>query len=322
MRSLQHFTPNRDGWHLALQQSWADDALRPDSYPVLIVPGYGMNSFIFGYHPRGTSLESALVDGGLEVWRVDLRAQGESRSIGGTDEYGLTDLAVTDLGAAIDAVLERTRTRARKVAIIGASLGGSLMFGHAALVQNHKIGLMVAVGAPVRWVKINPLLRIAFGSPTLAGLVRFKGTRQLAGAALPYVLRHTPWLLSIYMNPRYVDQSALEQLVQTVEDPNRHVNREIAQWIRDGDLVMRGVNVARSLKQVTQPLLSIVARADGIVPPETAGFAHTEVASADRQLVEVGHEDLRLAHADMFISDHALAQVFAPIRDFIVARPI
>ncbi len=321
MRSIQHFVPNHDGWHLALQQSWDEERFDPAGRPVLIVPGYGMNSFIFGYHPRGVSLEGALALGGLEVWRVDLRAQGDSRSVGGGEVFGLADLAVTDLGAAIDAVLERTRTRASSVAVIGASLGGTLMFTHAALVRRHKMGALVAVGAPVKWVKIHPLLRAAFGSPGLVGLVRFRGSRKLAGTLLPHVLKHTPWLLSVYMNPEHVDTSALAELVRTVEDPNRHVNREIAEWIRTGDLKVRGTHVSRALEHVRAPLLCVVAKADGIVPPETASFPYRVIGSDDRTLLEVGSETLRLAHADMFISNHAHESVFAPVRDWLVARP-
>ncbi|MBL9026548.1 MAG: alpha/beta fold hydrolase [Myxococcales bacterium] len=320
MKTVQHLVPNRDGWQLALTQTWDEAALRRDSRPVLIVPGYGMNSFIFGYHPRGTSLEGALAKGGLEVWRVDLRAQGQSRSVGGGDVYGLADLAITDLGAAIDAVLDRTNTAGTTAAIIGASLGGSLMFGHAAAVAHHKIGTMVSVGAPVRWVKIHPLLRAAFGSPRLVGLVRFRGSRQLAGALLPLVLKHTPWLLSVYMNPEHVDTSALTELVRTVEDPNRHVNREIAEWIRSSELVIRGTTVSQALASLRTPLLCVVAKADGIVPPETAAFPYHAIGSTDRTLLEVGSETLKLAHADMFISNHAHERVFAPVRDWLLER--
>lgn len=320
MRSVEHFIPNHDGWHLALTQTWDEATLRKDSRPVLIVPGYGMNSFIFGYHPRGTSLEGALAEGGLEVWRVDLRAQGSSRSVGGGDVYGLADLAVTDLGAAIDAVLDRTKTGASTAAVIGASLGGSLLFGHVAAVPHHKVGTMVSVGAPVRWVKIHPLLRAAFGSPRLVGLVRFRRSRELAAFFLPHVLAHTPWLLSVYMNPEHVDTSALKELVRTVEDPNRYVNREIAQWIRTRELVIRGATVSRALAGMSTPLLCVVAKADGIVPPETAAFPYHAIGSPDRTLLEVGTDTLKLAHADLFISNHAHERVFAPVRDWLLER--
>jgi len=320
MQSIQHFVDNGEGWQLALQQTWDAALLRRDRMPVLIVPGYGMNSFIFGYHPRGTSFERSLVEAGLEVWRVDLRAQGESRSIGGGDEYGLEDLALTDLGCAISGVLERTATSATQVSVIGASLGGTILFAHTLMVPEHRVGALVSMGGPVRWTKIHPLLRVVFSSPALAGMVRFKGTRQLARAVLPPLLKHTPWLLSIYMNPEHIDASAVDELTRTVEDPNRSINRQIAHWIANKDLVLRGTNLTHCLPRLRAPLLSVVANADGIVPRETALYPHHHVGSQERTILEVGNAELRLAHADMFISNHARDHVFTPIRDWLLAR--
>ncbi len=318
MRSLQHFIDNRDGWHLSLHQTWDPERLERGRRPVLIVPGYGMNSFIFSYHPRGISLEGFLAAAGLEVWRVDLRGQGESRSVGGGENFGLEDLAATDLGAAIDALLERTHTAASSVAVIGASLGGTIMFSHTALRPKHSIGAMVAIGSPVRWVEIHPAIRVAFGSPTLVGLVRLRGTRRIARVALPYLLEHTPWVLSLYMNPSHVDPGAVSELVRTVEDPNRYVNKQIAQWIRDKDLVLRGINVSESLLGLELPLLCVVANGDGIVPRATAEFSYRRIGSSDRTLLEVGSQDMRLAHADMFVSDEAQSRVYAPVRDWLL----
>jgi pimeloyl-ACP methyl ester carboxylesterase len=323
LRSLQHFVPNRDGWHLSAQQTWDPERLDPGSRPVLIVPGYGMNSFAFGYHPRGVSFEGTLAAAGLEVWRVDLRGQGDSTPVGGAKAdapFGLEDLATTDLAAVIDAVLERTRTSARSVSVIGASLGGTIAFSHLALTPNHRVAALVAMGSPVRWVRVHPLIRFAFGSPALAGLVRFRGTRALARAALPQVLEHVPWVLSLYITPGQFDHGAVSELVRTVEDPSRSINRQIAHWIRERDLVLRGVNVAEALRGVTTPLLCVLANGDGIVPAETARFCYEQVGSSDRELLVVGDRSLELAHADLFVSDDAEARVFAPVRDWLLAR--
>jgi pimeloyl-ACP methyl ester carboxylesterase len=209
MPTVTHAVDNGDGWTLSLFQT-SGDALVPSRRPVLIVPGYGMNSFIFSYHPQGASLESYLVDAGFEVWRADLRAQGDSRPDGGGDSerFGLADLAVTDLGAAIAAVLRHTRSTRDRVDVIGASLGGTIMFAHAVLVAEHRMASLVAMGSPVRWVKVHPALRLAFASPMLAGLVRFRGTRRFAERALPLIARLTPWVLAVYMNPAVTDVSA------------------------------------------------------------------------------------------------------------------
>jgi pimeloyl-ACP methyl ester carboxylesterase len=313
--------PNGAGWELSIHQAWDPARLVRGRSPVLIVPGYGMNSFIFSYHPRGPSLERYLVDLGFEVWRADLRAQGTSSwqrgAEAGQHDYRLEDLAVADLGAAIDAALERTHTGASRISVIGASLGGTILFLHAALNPDHRIGAMIAIGTPVRWIRIHPLLGFAFGSPSLMGLLQPRNLRKLAAAALPHLARHTPWALSLYMNPSIIDISAAREMAKTVEDPNRHINREIAEWIRRRDLVVRGVNLSEAIGAVTQPLLCVLANKDGVVPRETAVFPFHQVGSTAKGLLEVGTTTLAMAHADMFVSNEAHERVFRPIAEWL-----
>ena len=313
MQTIEHSIPNGDGWHLSLFQSWDERRLVAGRRPVLIVPGYGMNSFIFSWHPGGLSLEGYLAHAGFEVWRVDLRGQGGSRSTGGGEQYGLEDLALTDLGAAVAAVLDRTRTGRAQVDVLGASLGGTIMFAHAVIDPGHAFGALVAIGSPVRWVEIHPALRLAFSSPALAGMVRFHGTRRLAGFLLPLLARRLPRVLSIYMNAEITDTSLASEMVKTVEDPNRHVNRQIARWIHDRDLILRGVDISAGLRSITAPLLCVSAWGDGIVPRRTAEFPYLAVGSPVKKLLEVGAPELAMAHADLFISREAQTRVFEPI---------
>jgi pimeloyl-ACP methyl ester carboxylesterase len=323
MKTVEHRIPNGDGWELSLFQTWDEARRVPGRRPVLIVPGYGMNSFIFSFHPRGPSLEGYLASAGFEVWRVDLRGQGSSAWTGPPgsprrDRYGLADLALTDLTATLGAVLDRTQqVGAQRVDILGASLGGTIMFVHAVLQPEHTLGTLVAIGSPVRWVEIHPALRVAFSSPALVGQVRLRGTRRLAELALPLLARRLPWVLSVYMNAEITDTSAASEMVKTVEDPNRHVNREIAHWMRARDLVLRGVNISEGLRGITAPLLCVSAYSDGIVPRPTAAFPYQVVASPVKKLLEVGAPDLAMAHADLFISDEAMGRVFEPIAGFL-----
>jgi len=320
LKTAEHFVRNGDGWEISLFQTWDEGRVAPGRRPVLIVPGYGMNSFIFSYHPRGDSLEGYLAHAGFEVWRVDLRAQGASRSLGGDDQYGLEDLAMTDLDVAIRAALERSHTGADRVDVIGASLGGTIMFIYAVLTRDAPIGSLVALGSPVRWVDVHPAIKIAFAWPTLVGLVRYKGTRALAGAALPLLAKRAPWILSIYMNSEITDTSAASEMVRTVEDPNRHVNREIARWIRDRDLTLRGVNISEGLRDLRAPLLCVSALGDGIVPRRTAEFPYLASGSPDKKLIEAGTPELAMAHADLFISSESEGRVFEPVARWLTER--
>jgi pimeloyl-ACP methyl ester carboxylesterase len=314
---VHHYIDNHDGWTLSLFQTLP--RARRHARPVLIVPGYGMNSFIFSFHPRGLSLEAFLADAGFEVWRADLRAQGESSSER-PDKYNfrLDDLAVTDLSATIDYICAQTGSD--RVDVMGASLGGTLMFAHAVLVRDHKMGAMVAIGSPLRWVEINPFLRLAALAPELIGKVRIRRTRALAQLLLPPLAKLAPKALSLYLNPKLTDISRAAEMLRTVEDPNPWINRQLAYWIRKRDLILRGHNICTELAQVTNPLLTVLATYDGIVPRATALFPHEHIGSTDKTVLEIGSSELRLAHADLFISDPAQVRVFAPIAEWLGSR--
>ncbi len=306
---------NHDGWDLALRRTtWEPSPA--GRRPLLIVPGYGMNSFIFGFHPRGKSLEGYLAWRGFEVWAVDLRGQGQSRRKGPRKPYGLEDLALVDLAAAVGAVLERTATGASRVDVIGCSLGATLMFAQAAVGRDRRMASLVSLGGPLRWEKIHPALRWAFSSPALAGALPFRGTRALAGVALPLLVR-LPKLLSVYMNTSVTDTSRAAEMVQTVEDPIPRINGEIAVWMKSRDLTVRGENLTTAMGSLRNPLLCVVASADGIVPPETVLSAREAIGSDQRDVLTVGDRDTPIAHADLFLCNEAERLVFEPLAQWL-----
>lgn len=308
-------TDNRDGWALSLRKTVArrpqlvgDEAPRR---PVLIVPGYGMNSFIFGFHPSGRSLEHHLAWRGFEVWSVDFRAQGRSRSTGGAmSGWGLGELAAIDTAAAVAHVRDRTATRSPRVDLVGCSLGTTIMLAHAVLDDRERLGSLVAFGGPLRWSRVHPLVSVAFRSPRLAAALPFRGTRRLAGLALPLLLNTR--LLSIYLNPKSSDMTRWREMLATVEDPIPQINGEIAQWILDRDLTLHGTNITRAVEGLGNDLLCVVARQDGIVPVETARSPYVHSGAAVKALLEVGDDALPHAHADLFLSREAEARVFEP----------
>jgi pimeloyl-ACP methyl ester carboxylesterase len=279
-----------------------------------------MNSFIFGFHPRGASLEAYLASRGLEVWSCDLRGQGRSVREHGSDQYGLGELAVDDLACAIAHVRGATRTGRDEVDLVGCSLGAALAFAHLACVPEARVKNVVSLGGLVTWVKIHAVLRAAFWSPWLVGRVRVRDTRKLAGRALPALVRYAPKVLSLYLNAASTDTSHAATMIQTVEDPNPYVNRDIARWIRRRDLVVRGVNVSKALGSMKHPFLGVIANHDGIVPPETSRAIHDQIGSPDKSLLEVGDDDGPIAHADLFLSTGAQEKIFAPLADWLIAR--
>lgn len=309
-----------DGWELHLTRTVLPSRFEPARRPVLIVPGYGMNGFIFGFHPSGTSLVLHLAQAGLEVWVANLRGQGLSRRRSPeAPTPSLRRYAETDLRAAIDAVLRETETRADRVDVLGASLGGSIAYAHMALERRHRIGSVVAIGSPLRWLDVSALLRLPFRSPRLASLVRVNNTRRLAELALPIATR-IPVLLSLYLNAANVDLKAAPEMIRTVEDPHPRVNSDIAKWLGASDMVLRGVNVTEALRACREPLLLVVANKDGIVPEATALSARDAWGGDDVSVLKVGDRERWYAHADLFVGHEARDQVFDPVARWLCER--
>ncbi len=316
------FISNNNGWELELERFTRASGPDPERRPILIVPGYAMNAFILSFHPSGQSMVEYLVDDGFEVWTCNLRGQGGARRNGPARRFGLAELALEDLPVALDHVLANTTSRRQRVDAIGCSLGASLVYAYLAHhADDHVLGAAISVGGPLRWDEVHPAFRVAFRSGRIAGSIPIRGTRRLARLALPLV-RRVPALLSIYMNAGQVDLTAADQLVNTVDNPVPYINRQIARWIRDRDLVIRGLNITEALGPVKLPVLCVLANADGIVPVEAVLSAQRAMPDASVDVLRVGDETNWYAHADLFIAHGARDRVFEPMRAWLTHQSI
>ena len=316
---VQRFWPSSGGWQLDVRRHHTPARLDRSLKPVLLIPGYCMNTTPLGFHPEGMSMIELLAERGFEVWTANLRGQGDSRSVGGPRNVGFRELVLGDLASAIREVRERTAAAQDRVDVVGCSLGGTYVFAYLAHhVTDHGIGSFVGIGAPLRWEKPHALMKIAFQSPALASRLHVSGTRAFAKAFLPLLAERFPAALSMYMNTSIVDLSRADELVKTVEDPIPKLNGEIARWLRSGDLEVAGVNVTRGLERVDRPFLAIVANRDGIVPPESARTAADVVRRSD--VLEVGDDETWFAHADLFISRYSQERVFEPLARWLRDR--
>lgn len=311
---------NGAGWSLEVRRF--GEAPTPGRPPLLFVPGYAMNAHILGFHPSGRSIVEHLVRLGWEVWTANLRGQGGSVLRGPRHRFGLAELAVDDVGAVVRHVRAATATGAASVVPIGCSLGGSLVYAHLAIRPDSAgFAAVVGLGAPLRWVEAHPLIRLAFRSGTVAGLVPIRNTRRLAEAVLPLALR-VPQVLSIYLNAAGTDLDRSEELLPTIDDPIPYVNRQLARWVRSRDLVVRGVDVASSLRGVRHvPALAIYANRDGIVPPRVAASL-ADALPGRTTLIEVGTARDWYAHADLFIGRRAEREVFDPLAAWLDSHAV
>jgi len=305
-----------DGWSLHVVRTRDASITDRATRPLLIVPGYGMNAFIFGFHPRGTSLQAHLAGAGIDVWTANLRAQGASRPSRSSAPGPTMARYADDVGSVLDLVAKSTGID--RIDVLGASLGGSITFAHLAMRPDHRVASVIAVGSPLRWEDVPLLLRVPFASRRIAGALRVSGTRRMAEALLP-LARRAPSLLGMYMNAAHVDLDSASELVRTVEDPHPAVNRDIASWMKSRDLVVDGINVTDALIAQKGPLLVVLANRDGIVPERVASSA-ARALGGEATMLRVGTDDDWYAHADLFVGNEAPAKVFDPIARWLRSK--
>ena len=271
MKERLIYANNRDGWGLELKQYWDPEHRVPSRKPIVMIPGYCMNTFILNFHPEGESMVQFLTRHGFEVWTANLRGQGGSKRHGGRRKFGFRELSLIDIPIVFDTVLRRGLSEADRVDVIGCSLGATFLYAYLAHhLDDHVIGAFASLGGPLRWERAHPLLTVAFASAQIAGSVRVVGTRALARRALP-IARKVPGVLSIYMNTEHIDLDHADELVKTVDDPVPYLNKQIAHWLSTRDLFVGGVNVTKAMKHVDMPLLCVAVE-DAAGPASERGY--------------------------------------------------
>lgn len=312
---------NGQGWDLQLKRFVDPERLVEGRRPVMMIPGYCMNTFILSYHPGGTSMVSHLVDEGFEVWTANLRGQGDSkRRWPGVEDHGFKELALVDLPAVRDKALTESLLSPDAIDLVGCSLGATVIYaylGHHP--DDHQVGSVISIGGPLRWNRSHPLVRLVLSSPRLAGALPVRGTRQMAKLALP-VAKRFPKLLQLYLNSEIIDMSAADELIKTIDDPSRRLTRQIAHWLKARDLVVDGLNISQALYDVEVPVMCVLANQDGIVPPQAALSVLDHIGSRQTRVVRVGDQRYPHAHADLFISHGAKESVFEPMATWLAER--
>ena len=264
-------------------------------------------------------MESYLALQGYEVWSVNLRGQGTCHQENSDHEFGLSELSLIDLPCVLDFISENSRRNGDALSVIGCSLGGAILFLSLAHNRAQQVRHVVGLGAPMKWRRVHPLVRLAFFSPQLAARIPTRGNRRILKALVPLLSRY-PRLMHLYLHPEHSDLDRYDLLLRTVEDSSSTVNQELSIWMRAGDLSVGGVNVTEAVERLALPLLCVAARQDGVVPQQTAQSAFDCWGGDDKQFLLVGDEETPFAHADLFISRYSQERVFEPIADWLAGR--
>jgi len=302
-----HFATTPDGWRLALHRYRPRGA--GSRMPVLLCGGYGCNRhFVDAAEPY--SLARFLARGGFDVWMVELRGRGASHPTRGCARPGawtFDDLARTDVPAAVAYVAETT---GRRVAWVGHSMGGLVLY--ACLGTRRDVADLlvtgVTVASPVRFPATSQSLMVRIGQLLLHVPIGDVVPQRWVLGALWHLVG--PSSLAIGMNPANVDRAAVGRaLRRSMSDVSRWKLQQLAGWSLEGVFasVDRTTDYRAALAHVTTPLLVTAGSDDRIATPDAvrlalehlpAGVAsYAEFGRAHGGGVDYGHVDLILGRA-------------------------
>jgi pimeloyl-ACP methyl ester carboxylesterase len=121
---------------------------------LVLTHGFGQNRY--AWHLPHRSMVNALAAAGWDVFNLDLRGHGRSRSFGSRASHDFDAYVEHDLPRAIEAAC--TRSGVARVTLVGHSLGGLVSYATAPHLGT-RVGAVITLGAPYSFGAGNAVLR-------------------------------------------------------------------------------------------------------------------------------------------------------------------
>lgn len=323
-----HEIETEDGVPLIMTRRRAP-ALDGNAPPILLVHGLGQNRY--SWHLPSRSLANYLVDCGFDVFIIELRGHGLSRTHGSPYPLRFEEYVDYDVPAAIEAVLELSGHD--RTFYAGHSFGGTI--GYCLTPVQEQLAGVISIGGPGLFGAGNRALQ-AFGWLVRA-LDRYTPLRFVPYAAFPaepfalalkalmfYLDRPNRFPLRLW-EPGSIDRDILyERLTRGFDRTGRGVIRQTYHWGTTQTFTCpdSGEDYTDRLAGFAQPLLFIQGDNDFVVPYDSIRICVDTVASDDVEVrtfnaEETGHH---WGHLDLVFGDHAPEHVWPYLTDWMRAR--
>lgn len=271
--------------------------------PVLIVMSLVSRSYILDLYP-GMSFVQALRDAGFDVYMLDWGIPDERES-----QYGLDTYVDELLPAAVEAVLDTSDVD--ELHVIGYCYGGLLSLLLGAAHPDLPVASLVTMATPVDFDEMGMFGRILSG-----GRLDPEDLVDETGNVPPEVMRNAFRVLKptadltqyAVLWEKLWDDKQMEGFQVMGQWTRDHIPfpgrafRETTALMRDGSLMADRVRLGNrllSLRDVSWPLLNVVATKDHIVPSGAATPVCELVGSAQAETLELpaGHVGLVMGKA-------------------------
>ncbi len=267
--------------------------------PILLVHGFGQNRY--AWHLPARSFANHLARVGFDVFNLDLRGHGRSRSFGARPPRCVDDYITDDLPAAVEEVQQLTGKRAPFV--IGHSLGGLVAYASAPALAGAVKGI-VSIGSPYHFTR---------GSISLQAIAVFFDAMRRAGVP------HFPMPLPLYPigkvmrtfrriadSPFYpiplrgwhagaVEPHVLDQHLRLAFDRAGLAEmRNMFEWAVEKRFGGATKDYVERFEAMDLPLLVVSGANDDLAPPASVRPAFERSSSKDKKYATtpLGHIDL------------------------------
>lgn len=294
--------------------------------PVLLVHGVSSNHRFWDLDAEH-SLATWLSARDHDVWLLDLRGHGDA--LCGLDErrqywgWTIDDYGRQDVPAAVDWI--RSVTGAPSVDYVGHSLGGMAGAIYATTGGEANLDRMVVVGSPAQFRLEDPLYKLARTALASGGAGLLWVESPAFGALAADLRGHIPGRpQELLYNPANVSPATAELMLRAVASPmSRNEMAHLARMLRDErfESADGSIDYEAALADVHVPLLAIGGAGDRIVPAARVRAFAAAMGGTARYL-EAGRamgmgEDY--GHLDLGLGDHASAEIFPAIADWLDA---
>jgi len=287
------------GVPLAMTRTRLADLGGGTSAPALLVHGFGQNRY--AWHLPARSMANHLARSGYDVFNLDLRGHGLSRSLGTKSPRSVDEYVTEDIPRVIDEIM--IHSGRRPIHFVGHSFGGLLGYATAPLVDGAMAGV-VSIGSPYHFAQGSLSLQvIAF----FVDVMRHMGIPEF-GLSLPIypigaVMRafgrmaDSPYFPLPFRawHSGALEPQVLEQHLRLAFDCAAMSElRSMCEWATQVRFGGSSRDYGERFEAMNLPLLVVAGKHDDLAPPPSVQPAYDRSRSADKtyRTVDLGHIDL------------------------------
>jgi pimeloyl-ACP methyl ester carboxylesterase len=314
-----YYARTDDGWRLALHRYRGGGG-----EPVLLCHGLGANAYNMDLGPR-LSLARFLAERNFDVWVLELRGAGLSRSRDATREAGSSwsfdDHVHRDVPAAIALVLAETGQE--RLHWVGHSYGGMVAYAYLGLRLDSRIASLCTVGSPAGFLG-HSRLRLVWPVLYVLGLFPTLRTRAFAGAGIPFYIG-LPLSYMTHHGRNITARDVRRAMANLVEPISSKTLRHLSRWLRTRQFTSYDgrTDYLALMRRVTTPTFLLAGAGDALAPPETVRAGFDSLGASQKELVVLGREqgtEHDYGHGDLLIGYRAAEEVYPRIASWLNDR--